>query len=64
MPIAFTLLFGFLFGGFGGGEDTDERLPVGFRDLDGETISARIEGFLEASTVVRPVILVEGMTRT
>jgi len=28
MPVAFTLLFGFAFGGFGGGEE-DPRLPVG-----------------------------------
>jgi ABC-2 type transport system permease protein len=59
MPIAFTLLFGFLFGGFGNGEEVDQRLPVGIRDQDGGVISSSIQRLLEASTAVRPVILEE-----
>jgi hypothetical protein len=34
MPIAFTLMFGFMFGGFSAGE-TDPRIPVAFLDPDG-----------------------------
>ncbi len=55
MPIAFTLLFGFMFGGFSAG-DTDPRLPVAFVDQDGGKIAARIITMLERSDVVRPIL--------
>ena len=56
MPIAFTLLFGFAFGGFGGGEE-DPRLPVGLIDQSGGRLSASLLSLLDASGVVRPVAL-------
>ncbi len=62
MPIAFTLLFGFAFGGFGGGEQ-DPRLPVGFiespgpQSRDGGRLSASLLSLLDASGAVRPVVL-------
>jgi len=56
MPIAFTLLFGFAFGGFGGGEE-DPRLPVGLIDQGGGRLSASLVSLLDASGVVRPVAL-------
>jgi ABC-2 type transport system permease protein len=56
LPVVFTLMFGFAFGGFGGGE-SDPRIPIGILDQDGGQISARLlEGF-QASTVVRPVVV-------
>jgi len=51
MPIAFTLLFGLVFGG--SGKTTDSRLPVGYLDLDGGALSAEFKGLLENSTVIR-----------
>src|SRR3972149_5968659 len=54
MPIAFTLLFGFAFGGFGGGE-TDPRLPVGFLDLDDSQLSPALHDLLADSGVIRLV---------
>jgi ABC-2 type transport system permease protein len=56
MPIIFTLLMGFIFGGFGSGEE-DSRLPVGFVDQDGSAISAHLVALLESSETVRPVVL-------
>jgi ABC-2 type transport system permease protein len=57
MPIVFTLMFGFAFGGFGGGEE-DPRLPVGFLDQDGDrTVSTGLLELLEASDAIRPVLL-------
>jgi ABC-2 type transport system permease protein len=56
MPVAFTLLFGFAFGGIGGGEE-DPRLPVGFIDQDGGRLSASLLSLLDASGAVRPVAL-------
>ncbi|HKZ55351.1 MAG TPA: ABC transporter permease [Anaerolineales bacterium] len=52
MPIAFTLLFGFAFGGFGGGE-TDPRLPVGYLDLDESQLSRDLHDLLADSGVIR-----------
>ncbi len=54
MPILFTLLFGFAFGGFGGAE-TDPRLPVGFLDQDGGAAAAHLTTLLSGSDVVRLV---------
>ncbi len=55
MPIAFTLFFGFLFGG--GGKE-DPRLPVGFLDQDGGSVlSVHLLDLLSASDAIRPVLL-------
>jgi ABC-2 type transport system permease protein len=56
-PVIFTLMFGLAFGGFGGGEE-DPRLPVGFLDQDdGGVLASRLLELLDASDVVRPVVL-------
>lgn len=55
MPILFTAFFGFIFGSGGGG---DPRLPVGLVDRDpGGVLSSSLHSLLEASDVIRPVIL-------
>ena len=51
MPILFTLLFGFAFGGFSG--EGDPRLPVGYLNEDGSTISRNLVNMLEDSEVIR-----------
>ena len=51
MPVLFTLLFGYAFGGFGSGGD--ERLPVGYLDEDGSAISREILSLLNESEVIR-----------
>jgi len=60
MPVAFTLLFGFLFGGFSARTEEDPRLPIGYLDQDGGAMADQLIRFLEASTAVRPVNLGEG----
>jgi len=52
MPVIFTFLFGFAFGGFspGGGDD---RLPVGFLDQDRSRLSRQLRDLLEESDVIR-----------
>jgi len=52
MPVIFTLLFGAAFGGFGSGE-SDPRLPVGYLDEDGSSISLGLRDLLAASEVLR-----------
>lgn len=52
MPVAFTLLFGFAFGGNSTGDD---RLPVGLLDQDNSEISQELAGFLQNSEVLRIV---------
>jgi ABC-type Na+ efflux pump permease subunit len=59
MPIAFTLLLGFAFGGFG--STSDPRLPVGWLDLDGSPTSRQLYQLLSGSSVVR---LVDDPTQT
>jgi ABC-2 type transport system permease protein len=55
MPIAFTLLFAFV---FSGGDGDDPRLPVGFLNQDGEgAIGAHLLALLETSEAIRPVVL-------
>jgi ABC-2 type transport system permease protein len=51
MPIAFTLLFGYAFGGFGNGT-SDPRFPVGYLDLDQSDSSLELEDLLLRSTVI------------
>jgi ABC-2 type transport system permease protein len=55
MPVIFTLMFGFAFGGFGGAQDP--RLPVGFLDRDGSALSASLRELLAGSDAIRPVVL-------
>lgn len=59
MPIGFTLLFGLAFGG--SGQTSDPRLPVGYSDQDGGSLSADLKVLLAGSTVIR---LDEDPTRT
>jgi ABC-2 type transport system permease protein len=53
MPIAFTLLFGFAFGGFSGVEDADPRLPVDLLDQDSSLQSQALISSLNTSEVIR-----------
>ena len=50
MPIAFTLLFGFA---FGGSSTADPRLPIGVADEDNSELSRQLLAMLSASEVVR-----------
>ena len=52
MPIAFTLLFGYAFGGFST-ETPDPRLPVGYLDLDISDGSRQLGELLAGSAVIR-----------
>jgi ABC-2 type transport system permease protein len=52
MPIVFTLLFGFA---FGGGGTADPRLPIAVVDQDGSALSDHVVTILQASDVVRVV---------
>lgn len=56
MPIGFTLLLGFVFSGGGGGVE-DPRLPVGFLNQDGGTVSQHLLTLLESSDAIRPIVL-------
>jgi ABC-type multidrug transport system permease subunit len=53
MPIGFTVMFGFAFGGFGNGEPADSRLPVGLLDQDQGSLSPYLQSLLENSKVVK-----------
>jgi ABC-2 type transport system permease protein len=50
MPVAFTLLFGFA---FGGNSTADPRLPIGLVNEDGSELSQQLELMLATSDVVR-----------
>ena len=52
MPILFTFLFGYAFGGFGGGE-SDSRLPVGYLSQDDYWITDELHDLLANSEVIR-----------
>jgi ABC-2 type transport system permease protein len=52
MPVAFTIMFGFMFGGFSAA--ADQRLPVGFLDVDQGQFGPFVTSMLEDSGVVRP----------
>ena len=52
MPIIFTLLFGYAFGGFGSG-DSDSRLPVGYLSQDDQWVSSSLHDLLAGSEVIR-----------
>jgi len=51
MPILFTLLFGYAFGGFSGG-DSDSRLPVGYLSQDDHWVTASLHDLLAESEVI------------
>ena len=51
MPVAFTFLFGFAFGGFSKG-NPDPRLPVALINQDGGDLSLRLASLLEKSEVI------------
>ncbi len=51
MPIAFTLLFGYAFGGFGN-DTSDPRFPVGYLDLDQSGSSSQLKGIISRSPVI------------
>jgi len=54
MPVVFTVMFGFMFGGFGGmNDDQDNRLPVGLLDQDQTEFSAAYLDLLDFSEVIR-----------
>jgi ABC-2 type transport system permease protein len=52
MPILFTLLFGYAFGGFASG-DSDSRLPVGYLSQDHYWVSDSLHDLLAKSEVIR-----------
>lgn len=52
MPIGFTLLFGFAFGGFSKAPE-DHRLVIGYLDLDQSQLSSALRSAVENSTVIR-----------
>jgi linearmycin/streptolysin S transport system permease protein len=52
MPILFTLLFGYAFGGFGGG-NSDSRLPVGYLSQDEHWVTDSLHNLLDKSEVIR-----------
>jgi ABC-2 type transport system permease protein len=54
MPIAFTLLFGFAFGGFVSDEESDPRLPVGVVDQDQGMLGQHLLSLLASSDIIRP----------
>lgn len=56
MPVIFTIFMGVM---FSDGEESDPRLPLGFADQDGSDMSVEILQLLEASDIVRPVLLEE-----
>ena len=51
MPIVFTLLFGYAFGGFGK-VDSDQRYPLGYLDLDQSGASRMLHDLMSDSPVV------------
>ena len=52
MPILFTFLFGFAFGGFSSG-DSDSRLPVGYISQDDHRVTDSLHQLLDKSKVIK-----------
>jgi ABC-2 type transport system permease protein len=52
MPILFTFLLGYAFGGFSSG-DSDSRLPVGYFSQDDHWVTDTLHDLLSASEVIR-----------
>jgi ABC-2 type transport system permease protein len=57
MPIGFTIMFGFAFGGFGDGEPEDSRLPVGLIDQDQGSLTPELQSILESSKVIKVEVI-------
>lgn len=55
MPVAFTLMFGFVFTGSSAETSEDIRLPVAFLDLDNSSLSKTLGDQLASSAVIRLV---------
>ena len=53
MPILFTFLFGYAFGGFSDSGESDSRLPVGFLNQDDRWISDTFHDLLADSDLIR-----------
>lgn len=53
MPILFTFLFGFSFGGFSSEDASDTRLPVGLLNRDNRWISTSLHELLIESNIIR-----------
>ena len=53
MPILFTVLFGYAFGGIGGSGESDSRLPVGFLNQDDRWVSDSLHDLLADSETIR-----------
>jgi ABC-2 type transport system permease protein len=51
MPIAFTFLFGFAFGGFS--KSSESRIPVGFIDQDESRVSRTLRELLADSSIIK-----------
>lgn len=58
MPVGFTLMFGFMFGGIGG-DPEDPRLLLGVVDQDGTVYSQMLIDQLSESEVVRLIIVAD-----
>ncbi len=52
MPIVFTFMFGFAFGGFSSGE-SDSRLPVGYISQDDHWVTDSLHDLLDKSEVIK-----------
>ena len=50
MPILFTFLFGYAFGGFGG--NSDSRLPVGYLSQDNHWVTDSLHDLLSESDLI------------
>ena len=53
MPILFTFLFGYAFGGFSSSGESDSRLPVGFLNEDDRWISNTLHDLMADSDLIR-----------
>lgn len=62
MPVAFTLLFGYAFGGFQAGDGPeDPRLPLGLLNRDQGELGGYVEALLTGSKVVRLVPVTDSL---
>src|SRR5512147_1169318 len=52
MPIIFTFIFGFAFGGFSSG-NSDSRLPIGYLSQDNYWVTHSLHDLLDKSEVIR-----------
>jgi ABC-2 type transport system permease protein len=51
MPVIFTLLFGYAFGG--AGDESDSRLPIGYLNQDRSWLTEELQGLLDQSKIIR-----------